>query len=56
MTDKFYYNDYIKLKQDKIIHIKLKGQRKRPMLGRITAWGLYNMVCALVEKPGFLFH
>jgi len=25
------------------------------MLGRITAWGLNNMVCAQVEKPSFYF-
>jgi len=25
------------------------------MLGRITAWGPNNMVCAQVEKPSYLF-
>jgi len=43
------------ISKNKIEKIKKKIEEKGPMLGRITAWGLNNMVCAQVEKHGFYF-
>jgi len=35
--------------------LKKKIEENGPMLGRGKARGLNNMVCSMVEKPGFLF-